>query len=98
MFFLIPLLGFAVFAFLANRFFRQRKHARLATEWNCQPPVVRPHSWPLGFDLVQGMLKADKAHTVMNHLLEVWKQMGRANTWTQNLGGTVVVVTMEPEK
>lgn len=95
MFFLLPILGLLL-AFLANKFARQRRQARLAAEWGCQPPALRQHRWPLGLDNIAGMLKADQTHDVPNYLTQVWKDVG-ANTWLQYMAGTPIIVTCEPD-
>jgi hypothetical protein len=96
MYFLLPLFGLAALAWLVNRSLQQRRRARLASEWNCQLPARRPARWPGGLDFVHGMLKADKAFDIPNHLTQVWRDM-QVNTWVQNMAGTEVVVTCEPE-
>lgn len=98
-----PLIGLAGVAGVAvalyllfSRYITQRRQAKLAAEWGCQPPAVHRHKWPMGFDFVRDLIQADRTNDLPNFIEDVAKEMG-VHTYVQTSAGTDILNTMEPK-
>lgn len=88
----VSIVYFAISSFLSSRY-----HARKAQELGCQPAFQRPHRLPLGFDFVQQTIKADREQVVPDFFLNLYKELGRHPTWSQNVLGSFAYVTTDPK-
>ncbi|ETN45423.1 uncharacterized protein HMPREF1541_09254 [Cyphellophora europaea CBS 101466] len=87
----------AVYLVLSS-YLTRRRHARLAAEWGCQPPIRRRSKWPGGFDFVWEIIKADRTNDLVNLFEDVAKEMSpRTHTWLQAFAGATVINTLEPK-
>ena len=83
--------SFIVYQFL-NSFLRTRHNARRARELNCQDPPKLPTTLPLGFDVLQSALAADKNKEFPVELERRHAQVG-ANTYTYSSMGSTQIMT-----
>ncbi len=93
---LLALVAFSLAYWTIYSIFDNRRHAKRAAELGCRPPARRQHRFPLGIDLVLQLVKADKEKVLPNHMLAMQKEVGKSS-WTQNVMGTDIIVTNEPE-
>jgi hypothetical protein len=92
------LLGASVVYYVVTSILSRRYHARMARELGCQPAWERPYRWPLGVDLVNEVMTADKNHVVPNYFLSVYNEkVGKRSTWTQNMLGSYGYITSDPK-
>ena len=89
-------LSYIVYSFVAS-LLERRRHARNAVKWGCKPPPQRPHSWPLGLDMVYRILKASKEKRVPDLFLELYEEMDHAATWWQRMLGNETILTVDPK-
>jgi hypothetical protein len=88
--------GALLLLYIASSIITNRRHAKQAADWGCQLPKRRQHYWPLGFDLVQQLIKADQAQLLPPELEKVQKSMG-VDTWIQYVVSSDLIVTDDPQ-
>ena len=74
-----------------------RRHAQDAARLGCKPPLRRDHTLPLGIDLVQKVVKADREKHVPDMFLQIYEELGCPSTWTQNFLGADDLITADPK-
>lgn len=93
---LLALVAFSLVYWIVYSIFDNRCHARRAEELGCRTPIRRQHHWPLGIDLILKLVKADKEQVLPHELLKVHSELGRSS-WVQQVMGTDIIITNEPE-
>jgi hypothetical protein len=93
---ILGLAGIAVLLYLVSSYLKQRRQAKLAAEWGCEPPVRRHAKWPFGTDFVWDLIKADRTNDLPNLVEDVAEEMG-VNTYVQSSIGTEILNTYEPK-
>jgi hypothetical protein len=83
--------------YLLSSFFESRRHAREAARLGCKPPPRRFHLLPLGIDLAQRVMKADKEKSIPDMFLQVYEELGCPPTWVQYFLGVDNIVTADPK-
>ena len=66
-----------------------------ALEHGCQEPRKYPHKLPYGIDMLRSRMAAIKAGRYNRLYLEQYQKYGK--TWEDNMAGTKVINSMEPE-
>lgn len=100
--------GWAILSYLiyrvATRVILSHRRAAKAREWKCAEPVVLKTKWPLGIDLIQESLKADKAGMFPPLMQERSRRAGKqaglgSPAWTHKYYalGQMGIGTSEPE-
>lgn len=91
--------GLAVVAFtlyiLVNKVLADRRHGAVAAMLGCQAPARLPH-FPLGFDLMYELFRADSKRLVPEYLQERVVRAG-ANTYSYEFLNTVTIFSNEPK-
>ena len=77
-------------------FLSSRRHALNAAKLGCKAPPLRPYKLPLGIDMLQRMIKADREKRVADLLFNVYEEVGRASTWSQLFFGIESFYTVDP--
>lgn len=101
MLYLIPLAVAAVPSFILYLIIRSYydawQYSRKAAAWGCKPSAVRPHTWPLGLDIVKRAFDADAKNQLPNLMEQIcFVDMAGAKTFRQYFFGSLVIHTYHP--
>jgi hypothetical protein len=80
-----------------SSFLAAHRHAQHAAKLGCKPPQRSPCTLPLGIDVLQRIMQADREKRVPDMFLEVYKELGRPSTWVQCFLGTDAFITVDPK-
>ena len=85
----------AIIQYLYRIWTKGHAYRAAAFEHGCQEPHKYPHKLPYGIDMLRSRMAAIKAGRYNRLYLEQYQNYGK--TWEENLAGTKVINSMEPE-
>jgi hypothetical protein len=83
--------------FIFSSYLTARLHAQHAIELGCKLPRRAACKLPLGIDVLQRIMRADREKRVPDMFLEVYRELGGPSTWVQCFLGTDAFVTVDPK-